>query len=138
MPTTSLLAAATDGRAQNPRYIQRQLRALHDALLRDADVLQQAAVADGRMNADEALLEVSLVLAAVREHFLRFDVKHMLDEEYRVANGQDWLTRRLPADIVYIRPQPHTWLYSAIIAFSSAIAAGCCVMLEVGFHSTMS
>lgn len=131
MPTTSLISAHLDGRAQNPRFIQKQLRRLHRALQENADVLQAAAVADDHATEQEALLEFLLSLEAVRRRFLELDQRAMLQDEYRVANGLDWQSRRIPVGIVVIRPQTASMLYSTVAPLVSAIAAGNCAMIEV-------
>ena len=131
MSTTSIKSAVIDGRTRNPRFIQRQLRRLHDALRQNAQALQNAIISDTNVSVWEATLEISLALATVRRQFMNLDVRVMLEDEYRAASGRDWRTRRSPTGLVYIIPQSHTLLYSIVSALSSAIAAGNCVIIEV-------
>ena len=52
----SVLPAIVDGRALTPRYIQAQLFALHEALVRSAAILQKAIVHETRTTAIDAWL----------------------------------------------------------------------------------
>lgn len=131
MPTTSIASADLDGRAQSPRFIQRQLRQLHTALVENAEALKAAPVADNYATPDEACMEFFLALEAVRRRYLGVNIRTMLDDEYRISSGRDWEGRKVPSGIVVIRPHSSSLLYSTVTALSSAIAAGNCVMIEV-------
>lgn len=132
MPACSITSASLDGRAQSPRYIQKQLQRLHGALLQNAQILQAAACHDGLVTKQEAALEHALALDTVSRRYLEIDMKSALRDEYRTANGVDWAERAVPKGIVHIQPQRHTMLYSVVAPLSSAIAAGNCVVIEVG------
>jgi len=132
MPTTSIEAAETDGRAHSPRFIQRQLSGLHKALADNSRALQSAIIADTHVSQEEAQVEFALAISAVRELYVSVDVDASLAEEYRIACGEDWRSRRVPVGIVYIRPQSQSFLFSVVSPLASAIAAGNCVVVEVG------
>lgn len=127
-------AADIDGRARNPRYIQRQLAKLHESLVKHAKPLQDAIVADTHVGVAEAELEFCLAVDAVKEQYTSINIQQMLEDEYSVAKGRDWPARRTAAGIIYIRPQTHTILFSIVSPLASAIAAGNCVVVEVSRH----
>ena len=124
-------AAVVDGRLQNAYWRQEQLLKLHGVLLRERGALQDAIVADAHYTADEAKVEYSLTLGALRQTFTDLDPEREHHDEYQIAHSKDFLSRRVPVGLVYIDPTRHTMLYSVIVPTCRAIAAGNCVVLKV-------
>jgi len=126
-----LRAAEIDGRAQNGRYIQKQLRNLHDALTSNVSAIQAAMRSDSHYSAAETEVEYHLALDCVRQHYDNIDFDKEVQDEYAIARGEDAPLRRIAAGTVHISPNPHTLLYSAISPLSAAIASGNCTAVEV-------
>lgn len=126
-----IASADIDGRARSPRYIQRQLSRLHEALTSQISALHAAIVTDSGVDPAEAEVELFLAVQAVKSQYANIGVPKMLADEYSVARREDWSSRKAPAGIVCIRPQSHTLLFSVISPLSSAIAAGNCAFVEV-------
>lgn len=69
----------------------------------------------------------------VKDQYASIDFDQMLEEEYRIADGENAADRRVANGIAYIVPSNHTLFYSTIAPLSVAIAVGNCVVLEVSF-----
>jgi len=119
------------GQARTPRFIQDQLRKLHDALVENFKDICQAIVNDSSHTTAEAGVEFFLALTAVKDQYSDIDFHKEIDEEYNIANEKDAASRKVPAGIVYIIPSQYTLFYSLIAPLSAAIAAGNCVIAEV-------
>ena len=129
---TAVHAAAVDGRASNIFYRLSQLEKLHNGLVGASAKVQEAIIADSRCTSDEARFEYSLALGALRERYKELDYGVALEEEYRVAKGQSAETLREGFGLVAIRPAEHTLVFSIIAPLAAAIAAGNCVVIQVG------
>lgn len=129
-------AANIAGQARPPRFIQSQLRKLHDALVTSSKDICQAIANDSGHTAAETQVEFFLAIKSVKDHYNEFDFQTELDVEYAVANGKNSPERASPVGIVYIVPSQYTLLYSVVSPLAAAIAAGNCVILEVSLiHS---
>lgn len=124
-------SAVIDGRAQTPRYIQKQLTQLYDALQKAQPAIQNAIRRDTDYSSVEADSEIFLALKAVRQQYEAFNLEEFLDQEYSLAHAKDNLSRRVPVGCVYIIPSQHSRFYSIVQPACAAIAAGNCVMVEV-------
>ena len=120
-----------DGRARNPRYIQNQLKRLHNEIVQNASKLRSAIQRDTGVSSAEADTEYLLTLDCVKTQYSSIDVGKCLEDEYSLAKGKDYPARRDAIGIVYIEPSQYTLLYSVVASLASAIAAGNCVVLEV-------
>lgn len=132
-----LQMSVVDGRPENGRYRQDQLQSLHKALGGEADQICTALQAGSKSSASEAEAEYYLAMEAVKHFYGTLDFEKDLKEEYNVAHGKDNPNRRIGVGLVVIRPTGHTRLYSIVTPLAAAIAAGNCVVLEVGpvlFH----
>lgn len=128
----NLQATALTARCQNSFFRQKQLKSLHDVLRNNTSSIKDAIKQDTRAADAEATTEVALALDIVKEHYSSIDVKKELEKEYRITNGKDASDKREPWGVVYIVPQrSHTPFFSAIVAWSAALAAGNCVALKV-------
>jgi acyl-CoA reductase-like NAD-dependent aldehyde dehydrogenase len=134
-PFSSIQASNIDGRARTPRFIQNQLQALHSSLLKNAAEIRQAIASSSHHTPAEVGIEFYLAVSSVKDQYASIDFNQFLDEEYRIANGKDAPDRRVAVGIAYLVPANHTLFFSTIAPLSVAIAAGNCVILEVGFPS---
>ena len=126
-----LAAAVVDGRCRTPRYIQHQLRVLHDDLVSSTGRLHQAIQKDTGCSSGEAWFEIHMTIQAVKRQYGTMILGKCLENEYRIANGKSNGSRRVPIGCVHIVPFHHSRLYSAIQPAAAAIAAGNCVVIEV-------
>ncbi|KAF2158259.1 hypothetical protein K461DRAFT_265028 [Myriangium duriaei CBS 260.36] len=120
-------AAVIDGRARSPRFIQKQLRALHDALIRSLTDIQIV----GDQGSNEAWTEIAITLKAVKNDYASVNLTHILEQEYSLALGKDNIHRRPGYGCAFIIPAGHTPLYSIVQPISAAITVGNCVVLEI-------
>ncbi|RDW83681.1 uncharacterized protein DSM5745_04007 [Aspergillus mulundensis] len=132
-PFPRIQASAIDGRALNTRYKQAQLHRLQSALLQNIDAIKAAIQTDSNHGAPEVQAEIVLALTEIRTHYLSLSLEKDLENEYRVANGQDNPDAARPAGsgIAYILPSTHTMFFGIIAAVSAAIVGGCCIVLEL-------
>ncbi|KAI1616158.1 Aldehyde/histidinol dehydrogenase [Exophiala viscosa] len=124
-------SAVIDGRAQAPRYIQRQLLRLHDALRENQAAIRQALLQDCGCSGSDIDSELYLTSRAIRQEYEALDVSGFLEEEYSLARRKDNLSRRVATGAVYIIPCQHSRLYSTLQPAAAAIAAGNCVIVEL-------
>ena len=85
-PLQRINAAIIDGRCRTPRYIQKQLKTLHSALVQESSNLHQAIVKDTGCSSAEAWLEIHMTVQAVRELYEAIDFKDCLQKEYSIAH----------------------------------------------------
>lgn len=130
--TKRVSAACIDGRAQSPRYIQQQLIKLHDVLVENATEIREAIRNDSHHTSAEIDVEYFLAVQCVKYQYAQLDVERFIEEEYHLARSIDSPKRVVAAGVVYISPAEHTRLYSIIAPLSTAVAAGNCVVVEVG------
>lgn len=124
-------AAVVDGRARTPRYIQKQLSILHNALVNASEKIHTAIVQDSAQSSAETWLEIHQTLQAVKDQYSSINFTEFLVAEYSIANGKDRLERRRPYGCAYILLSRHTRFNSIAQPVAAAIAAGNCVVLEV-------
>lgn len=123
-----------DGRTENGRYRQDQLHSLHKALREQAGHICAALQADSTSTAAEVEAEYYLTMQAVKHFYGTIDFAKELKDEYSVAHGRDNAGRRVGVGLVVIQPTSHTRLYSIVTPLAAAIAAGNCLVLEVGLQ----
>lgn len=124
-------SAVIDGRALTPRYIQKQLLRLHDALRENQAAIGQTLQQDSGYSSPDVECEFYLTFKAIRQEYEALDISDFLDNEYSLARRKDNPFRRVATGAVYIIPCQHCRLYSTVQPAAAAIAAGNCVMVEV-------
>ena len=124
-------AAIIDGRAQTPRFIQKQLAKLHEVLVEHSTAIKSAIKNDSSWGDAEAEVEYFLTLDAVRQAFSSLDFSTALTEEYSLAASKDNPSRRVAYGCVNVIPSHHNPFYSTIVPLAVAVRAGNCVVLEV-------
>lgn len=129
--TDRIRAAAVDGRARNIFYRQKQIEALCQTLLENAEEIRKAILSDCGHTESEATVEFSLTLSAIRDNYAALQPKKAHEDEYAVASGKDAPDRKEPAGIVCIEPTTHTLFYSTVVPLSAALAAGSCAIVLV-------
>ena len=129
--TERIKAAVEDGRAQSPRFKQRQLAALHEALKQNQTLITTAVEKDTRCSKAEANIQYYLTLDAVKSFNDKLDFNKLLEDEYSIAHLKDNPDRRSAIGCVSIIPDSQSLLYSGVVPTAAAIAAGNCVVLEI-------
>lgn len=130
---SAVKAAAIDARGRNVIYRATQLEKLQAGLVKEASTIQDAIVADTSCLASESRLEFSLALGALRDRFSELDPAGELELEYRVAKGTNAPDTREPYGVAIIHAsQQHNPFYSTVAPLAAALAAGNCVILQVG------
>lgn len=130
-PFSRVRAAAIDGRLSNVYKRQTELERLHRTLVQNSQTIKDAIIEDTGYSAAEAAIEYHLTLASLKKQYTLLDPRKELEDEYRIARGEDAPDRREASGIVYIVPTSHTLLFSVIAPLSAAIAAGNCVVVQV-------
>ena len=130
-------SAVIDGRAESPRYIQKQLAQLYNDLQKTRLEIHDAICHDFGYSSAESDAEIFLAMNAVKEQYETFDFQNFIDQEYSVAHGKDNPYKRVPIGCVYVIPSQHNQLYSIIVPACAAIASGNCVVIEV-WHKTLA
>jgi acyl-CoA reductase-like NAD-dependent aldehyde dehydrogenase len=97
-----------------------------------ADRICDAIAQDLGFTQEEVNFEFLRATTSVRDLYNQLDIQSALDQEYSVANNKDNIARRVPVGIVLIRPCQHSRLFSIISPVVAALAAGNCVIIEVG------
>jgi acyl-CoA reductase-like NAD-dependent aldehyde dehydrogenase len=129
-----ILAAEIDGRMHNIRYRQTQFHRLQSALAQHIEEIRDAIGEDSGHSSEEIYAEMCLALDEIRAHYTSLNLDKDLQEEYSIAHGKNRREGRRGAGIVYIIPIDHTLFYSVISVLTAALAAGNCIILEVGCH----
>lgn len=132
MDLSRILTANIDGRTQNTRYRQSQFHRLQSTLVKHIADIQDAIRADSGHTHPEVRAEVVLALQELRTHYVSLSLEKDLEVEYRIAHGKDNPDGQRGVGIVYIVPCLHTLFFSVISALTAALAAGNCIVLEVG------
>ncbi len=127
-----LRAAVIDRRAESVRYRQKQLQSLHGALREQAQAICAAIGKDSPASTTEVEAEFFLTMNHIRHFYSSLDNAKEVKEEYLITTGVDNTSRRVGVGLVVIRPTTHTRFYSILCPVATAIAAGNCVLLEVG------
>ena len=130
--SSRLEAAVIDGRAITTRFRQRQLTELHKAIATAEGQLVEAVRTDCDCSQVEAQIQHRLTLESIKQYYSAIDFEKSLDDEYNVAHSKDNASRRAPFGYTYIIPCSHDVLYSSVTALAAGIAAGNCVVLELG------
>ena len=128
---SNIRSSVIDGRAQTPRFRQRQLAALHSTLTKSKNDFLNAIVNDTQYTRTEAEAQYYLTLQSLKSIYLQLDPLKMIETEYSIAKGHSNLDRRVAYGCAYIVPSQTSALYSTIVPATAAIAAGNCVVLEL-------
>ncbi|CAG8918558.1 unnamed protein product [Penicillium salamii] len=123
-------AAATDGRTTNVRFIQTQLRNLHQSILDTRVEIIQAIASNPLMTGTEAEVEYLLAISSVRKCYEELNFEKIIADEYKVAKGQNNPHRRVGYGVVLIKPTAHTRFYSIMSPAACAIATGNTFVVE--------
>lgn len=129
-----ICSAAIDGRANTPRYIQKQLAQLYKSLQDARPAIRDAICRDSGYSLAEADTEIFLAINAVKQQYESINFQKFIDQEYSIAHGKDNPQKRIPIGYVYIIPSKHSQLYSIISPACAAIAAGNCIVIEVRYR----
>ena len=125
----ALIAASVDERAHNIFHRQTQLERLHNVYQHNAVEIKDAILADSSVTPTEADIEFFASVKCIKDAYASLSPATELEDEYRIANGQDSPHNRIPVGIVTIKAINHTLFYSVLGPLSSAIAEGNCVIL---------
>jgi len=126
-----LRASVVESRAENVRYRQDQLYALHAALRENVDAISLAITDDSRCSVQDAETEFYLGMDALRKSYESLNFEKSLKNEYLVANGKSNEERRVAMGLIAIKPSRHSRFYSVIVPLAAALVAGNCILLEV-------
>lgn len=131
--TQRIRSAVIDGRAHSLRYIQKQLAQLYDVLQKTRPAIHDAIIQDSGYSPAEADAEIFLAMKAAKQCYEDLSLEKSLDQEYSIAHGKDNPSRRTPVGCVYIISSRHSQFYSIVQPACAAMAAGNCVIVEVGY-----
>lgn len=131
-PFSRVRSAAIDGRLHNPIYAKEQLKQLHDALSQNASEIQRVIAKDSGNRASEVKVEYWLAMRCLADAYTSLDTKALLEDEHAIANGRDAPDASEPVGIVVVEPAAHTFFYTLVSAVAPAVAAGNCVVVQVG------
>lgn len=135
-------AAAIDGRTSNWRFVQSQLKVLHQSLLDSREEILDVVASTPFTTEAEAEVEYYMTIATVSEHYDGINFDQAIDDEYKIARGENNVERRVGYGVVVVRPTSHTRFYSIISAVACAIATGNTFVVEVrtqsSFHSIIT
>jgi len=95
------------------------------------EMMQNAIASDGRCSIATAEAEYRLTMDGIKKFHSSLNSKRM--RLRRVEDDSSSL--RLAMGLVAIRPSSHSRLYSTLIPLAAALAAGNCILLEVGVPS---
>ncbi|PYH68360.1 uncharacterized protein BO88DRAFT_454647 [Aspergillus vadensis CBS 113365] len=123
-------AAAIDGRTSNWRFVQSQLKVLHQSLLDSREEILDVVASTPFTTEAEAEVEYYMTIATVSEHYDGINFDQAIDDEYKIARGENNIERRVGYGVVVVRPTSHTRFYSIISAVACAIAAGNTFVVE--------
>lgn len=129
-PFPRISIADIEGTARSLRHRQLQFHRLQPALLKNKALLIQALEDDYGYSKVEALFEYSLSLSELRAHYESIDFEKEIRATKAIENGNESLNRYAGVGIVYIVPQGG--IYSVLSPLCAAMAAGNCVIIEVG------
>ncbi len=117
-----------EGRAQSVRFRQKLFHSLYNALKSSASALREAIAADSGNGEAEVALELALALSELRTHYDTLNLEEELKEQRALEN----LNATTNIGIIYVIPAKQNLYYSVISALTAALAAGNCVIVEVG------
>ena len=126
-----IIAAAVEGQARSPRFIQQQLSSLHSALAKASKDLQAVIAKDSGQSSAEVNIQYALALENVASCFSQCNLEVVLDQEYKLARSEDSAGNLSPYGIAYIQPSRYNVVYSCVTAVAAAILAGNCVVVEI-------
>lgn len=131
-PFPRISIANIEWSARSVRHRQQQLRQLHATLLKYKDECVQAIEEDFRYTPNEALFAYSSTLKDIRIHYDSVSLSEENAKARKVEQEQDNPVRSVPVGIVYIIPT--AGLHCVISPVAAALAAGNCIVVEVGFR----
>jgi hypothetical protein len=117
-----------EGRAQSIRLRQKLLHSLYNGLKSSTSALKEAIAADSGNGEAEVALELALTISELRTHYDTLNVEEDLKEQRSPEN----LNATTNIGIIYVIPTKQNLFYSVISALTAALAAGNCVIVEVG------
>lgn len=129
-PFPRLSIACIERQARSVRYQQNQFRRLHGLLVDEKGLLLQALRDDFGFSDFEALFEFSLTLLELRYHYDSLDLKREVAASRAIEDKKQDASRTVGTGIVYIMPR--VGLLSILSPICAAMAAGNCVIVEVG------
>lgn len=134
-PFARIRAAAVDGRCLNPIFRKTQLQRLHQALVQDASEIQASMAKDTSHMLAEVAAEFWLSMRLLADTYNGLDPDKARKEEYAVAKGTDIADGREAVGVVLIRPAVtgHAFFFGLMSALVPALAAGNCVVVQVGW-----
>ena len=124
-------SSVIDGRAETPRFRQRQLAALHATLIKSKNDILAAIINDSHHTRYEAEAQYHLTPQALKSIYLQLDPLKMIATEYSISHGKDNANRRVPFGCAHIIPSQTSLFYSSTVPVAAAISAGNCVVLEL-------
>ncbi len=129
-----LTAACIEGRPRSVRHRQHQFHRLHDALVAAGTSIVEALQDDNGFLRREGVLEYLLALGELRSTYESVSLEAEIAAARAVEQGQDCLHRKIGVGIVYIRPdRTRADVYGTLSPLCAALAAGNCIVVEVGF-----
>jgi acyl-CoA reductase-like NAD-dependent aldehyde dehydrogenase len=132
LPFPRIQIAQLERRAQSFRYIEAQFHRLYDSLTNSASTIKLAIQADSLHGSAEVDFEFALALSELRAQFNYLNQWKNSVETHYSKSGLTDIKRTRPVGIVYIIPSKWTLTYCVLSALGAAMAAGCCVIVEVG------
>jgi hypothetical protein len=129
-PFPRISIAEVEGTARSIRHRQLQFHRLQPTIIRNKVLLVQALKDDYGYTEVEALFEYSLSLSELRAQYESLDFEKEVQATKTIEHGDESLNRYVGDGIVYIVPRGG--LYSVLSPLCAAMAAGSCVIVEVG------
>lgn len=126
-----VLDAAVVGQARSPRFIQKQLSQLHEALSKESSAIRAAIQSESRHSLAEVQVQYALALEVVASCFAESNFEKALHAEYSLSRLENAPSNSTPCPVAYIVPSMYNPFYSTVTAVATAISAGSCVILEV-------
>lgn len=123
--------SVVDGIAVTPRFREKQLASLHQALLSARDEIIQAIAAESQSHTNEATAQFLMVMQAIKTFHDAVNPKTLIEDEYQISKGKNHTSKRSPYGCAYIKPSTCDIFYSTTVPIAAAIAAGNCVVLEL-------
>lgn len=135
---SKIQASQLDGLAQSFRYKQAALQHLYNALIVAATKIKTSIQADWLLSSSEVDFEFSQSLSELRSLYESLELQKELNSIHQVEKGVQNAERTRPLSVVYIKPSKWSLFYSVISPLSSAIAAGCCTVVEASVLNPVS
>lgn len=97
-----------------------------------ASAIKLAIQADSGHSPNEVEFEFTAAISELKDLYESCNLAQELDSLRRVTKGENNAERTKPVGIVYMVPSTWSLFYSVISPLGAALAAGNCVILEVG------